>query len=388
MDRLAAYSTFNQMRIDPAAPKLAVLQEGSFMPQKRMLLTGGLSLTLRNWPAFVWTYVFNLGLALLFALPLHQQIAAITAHSLASQRLTGAFDLGTMGGVILKLSQGPGPATLGSYFSIPFYLALYFLIVPGTLFCYQTGSPAHLFALLQSGFAHFWRFFRITLISLVVSAPILAGLKALQNLLSDHIDRSIVGRPAFLLNLAGLVLIGLVAAVLRVFFDLIQVYTVQLGLIQFPAIPGKKGRPERQIRRTFKPAWRAFRRNFFRLYLTFVLLTLVGLVAVFVTARTAMHSLAEPRVWPMFLLAQLGLFLMLFTRFWQRGAETVLVLDNPIPVPVAVTPAPIVPEAPPEEPAPTPGEEPEVKATAESAAPESSQELALQAQHPDPRTED
>jgi hypothetical protein len=32
----------------------------------------------------------------------------------------------------------------------------------------------------------------------------------------------------------------------------------------------------------------------------------------------------------MFLLAQLGLFLMLFTRFWQRGAETSLSLQNPI----------------------------------------------------------
>jgi hypothetical protein len=35
----------------------------------------------------------------------------------------------------------------------------------------------------------------------------------------------------------------------------------------------------------------------------------------------------------MFLLAQLGLFLMLFTRFWQRGAETSLSLQNPIPSP-------------------------------------------------------
>jgi hypothetical protein len=71
-------------------------------------------------------------------------------------------------------------------------------------------------------------------------------------------------------------------------------------------------------------------------YLTFVFLTLLGLAAVVLTARTAMHSLAQPRVWPMFLLAQLGLFLMLLTRFWQRGAETILALDNPIAVPVVV----------------------------------------------------
>jgi hypothetical protein len=313
------------------------------MAAKRPLFTGGLTLTLRNWPAFVWTYVFNIGLAFLFVLPLHQQIAAVTAHSLASQRLTGAFDLATMGGVIYKLSQGPGAATASSYFSTPFYLVLYFLIVPGTLFCYQTDTRAHLFALFQSGFVYFWRFVRITLISLVVSLPVLAGLKALQNLWSDHIDNIMVGRPAFLLELAGLVLIGLIAAGLRVFFDLVQVYTVQLGLLQFPVDPLKKSSPERQIRRTFKPAWRTFRRNFFRLYLTFIVLTAIGLAAVVVTARIAMHSLAQPRVWPMFLLAQFGLFIMLVTRFWQRGAETVLVLDNPISAPIAVLPAAIVP---------------------------------------------
>jgi len=46
-----------------------------------------------------------------------------------------------------------------------------------------------------------------------------------------------------------------------------------------------------------------------------------------------MHMLAQPRVWPTFLLAQFGLFLMLFTRFWQRGVETSLALQNPIPNP-------------------------------------------------------
>ena len=327
------------------------------MSQKRMLLTSGLSLTLRNWPAFVWTYVLNLGLALLFTLPLHQQIGAITAHSLAAQRLTGAFDLGTMVGVILKLSKGPGPASAGTFFSTPVYLLFYFLIVPGTLFCYQTGTPARLLTILQSGLVHFWRFVRITLISLVVSIPILAGLNALQNLWSSHVDETTVGRPAFLLGLAGLVLIGLVAAALRVYFDLVQVYTVQLGLMHLPAIAGKKGRPERQIRRAFKPAWRAFRRNFFRLYLSFVLITLLGLGAVALTAQAAMHSLAQPRVWPMFLLAQLGLFAMQLTRFWQRGAETVLAQDNPIPEPIADSPAPVIPEAPSVESAPVPAAE-------------------------------
>ena len=50
--------------------------------------------------------------------------------------------------------------------------------------------------------------------------------------------------------------------------------------------------------------------------------------------------LAQPRVWPTVVLAQLGLFLLLFTRFWQRGAETSLALQNPIFRP---SPLPILP---------------------------------------------
>jgi hypothetical protein len=38
-------------------------------------------------------------------------------------------------------------------------------------------------------------------------------------------------------------------------------------------------------------------------------------------------------MWQIFVLAQLGLFILLFTRFWQRGAETILALENPMPVP-------------------------------------------------------
>jgi hypothetical protein len=313
------------------------------MPQQRNILTGGLSLTLRNWPAVVWTYFFNLVLAWLFTLPLQKQLNAITAHSLASARLTGGFDLSTMGEVFMKLSKGPGAATMSGYFTTPFYLALYFFIVPGTLFCYQTGEPARLFTLLRAGIDHFWRFVRITLVSAVVFAVVLGGLSALQNLWATHVDNIMVGRKAFLLEESGLVVIGLVAALLRAYFDLVQVYTVSLGQMTFPAEDGKK-RPERQIRRAFKPAWRAYRSNFFRVYLTFVFLTLLGLGAVVLTARMAMHSLAQPRVWPMFLLAQVGLFLMLLTRFWQRGAETVLALDNPIPALVIVVLEPAIAE--------------------------------------------
>jgi hypothetical protein len=310
------------------------------MAMKPNLLIGGLSLTLRNWPALVWTYVFNVGLAVLFSRPLSNQISAITAHSLASQRLSAGFDLTVLADMIT--TNKPGPAIQTSFLSTWIYVLICFVIVPGTLFCYQTGASARLSTLLQTGLMYFWRFVRVTLLSFVFFGVVLGILFAIQGRWAAHVDETSVGRGAGLHEMAGIVIIGLVAAFLRVYFDLVEVYTVQLGL-QTPVI-GMKANFNRRIRRVLLPAWRTYRRNFFRVYVSFVFLTLLGLSAVVVTARIAMHSLAQPRTWPLFVLAQIGLFVMLLTRFWQRGAETVLAQDNALAAVVFVVPEPVAAE--------------------------------------------
>jgi hypothetical protein len=124
-----------------------------------------------------------------------------------------------------------------------------------------------------------------------------------------------------------------VASILRLYFDLVEVYTVQLGQHLRSAHFGQNHKPDRRVRRALGPAWRTLRTHFAEAWPIFLFLTLVGFAAVILTARISMHMLAQPHIWPMFLLAQFGLFLMLFTRFWQRGVETSLSLQNPIPSP-------------------------------------------------------
>jgi len=294
------------------------------MSQNRSLLFHGLGLTLRRFPALLWAFVFNLVYAAFATSRIAMDIGHVTDTSLAAAPLSHGFDLSTLAGLLGKLSVGPGlsPSVAPS---LPLYLATYFLLVPGTLLCYQTGASARLSTLLQAGLLHFWRFVRITLLAVIVSGLVLGPLVALQMRWADHVDAHVVGLSAFLHDLAGILVIALVAAVLRLYFDLVEVYTVQLGLQTRP-----NGKPDRRVRKTLLPALRALRKNFWRAYITFVSLAVLGLAAIFFTARVAMHSLGQPRVWPMFLLAQMGLFLMLATRFWQRGAETTLSLDFPI----------------------------------------------------------
>jgi hypothetical protein len=319
------------------------------MPERRNIFLHGLSLTVRRFPALLWTYVFNLTLAFLFSISLNLQLSKLLNHSLAAQRLSSGFDLGPIAETFLHLHQGPmGDAgAVSGHASIPLFLIVYFLLVPGTLFCYQTSSPAHLGTLLKQGLLYFWRFVRITLLNLLVSGLILGPLFVLQGKWADNVDDHIVGRSAFLLILAGHIVLFLVASILRLYFDLVEVYTVQLGLHLRHAVFGKEAKPDRRVRRALAPAWRTLRSRFSEVWPIFLFLTLLGFAAIILTARISMHMLAQPRVWPMFLLAQLGLFLMLLTRFWQRGAETSLALQNPIPSPSL---PPILPVAGPVDP--------------------------------------
>ncbi len=305
------------------------------MSERRNIFLHGLWLTLRRFPALVWTYAFNLGLALLFSVRLHSQFSSMMDHSLAAQRLISGFDLGPIAESLGRLQQSPGGNAAGNYSSIPLYLLIYFLLVPGTLFCYLTKSPARLSTLLHQGLLHFWRFVRITILTFIVSALILGPLFFLQAKWADHVDDHAVGRHAFFATLVGYVIILLVASLLRLYFDLVEVYTVQLGLHL-----RRNGKPDRRVRRALGPAWRTLCANFSQAWPIFLFLTLLGAAAVILTARISMHMLAQPRVWPTFLLAQLGLFLLLLTRFWQRGSETSLALQNPIFTP---SPLPIPP---------------------------------------------
>jgi hypothetical protein len=305
------------------------------MIERRNIFLHGLWLTLRRIPAVLWAYAFNISLALIFSVRLHGYLNDIMAHSLAAQRLTTGFDLGTVLASLARLQEGPSGGATGLYLSIPLYLLVYFLLVPGALFCYQTKTPARLSTLLHQGLLFFWRFVRITILSLLVSALILGPLAFLQTKWAAHVDRHAVGRHAFFAILAGYILILLVASVIRLYFDLVEVYTVQLGLQL-----RRNGKPDRRVRRALGPAWRTLRAHFSQAWPIFLFLTILGTAAVVLTARISMHMLAQPRVWPTFLLAQAGLFVMLFTRFWQRGAETSLALQNPL---VRPSPLPILP---------------------------------------------
>jgi hypothetical protein len=310
------------------------------MARRRSILWHGLRLVVTRPGAVLWTYALNLGLALVFSLRLHAQLASILDHSLEAERLNSAFDLGVLAEALHRLGYMAPSSGATAYLGLPLYLLGYFILVPGALFCYRTDAPAWLSILASSGISYFWRFVRITLLTGVMSAIVLVPLALVQTAWSAHVDETMVGVDALLHELPGVIAILLVAALLRLYFDLVEVYTVQLG-----DKLRENGKQDRRVWRVLWPALKTLFQNFGRAYFSFLTLTALGFAAVGCTGWIAIHMLAQPRVWPGFLLMQAGFLGMLATRFWQRGAETVLATDNPLPQPKPPDVAPKIAES-------------------------------------------
>jgi hypothetical protein len=287
------------------------------MPRSPILR--GLYLTLRHPRPLLWTYALSAATAWLASATLRAEFADVTSTTLAAQPLVSGFDLGALFEAARRFSAGPhGGFAVPARTGIPVYLLAFFLLVPGTLHTYLASTSFRLGSLLRQGLQSFWSFVRIALLTLLIAGPILGLLSAAQSAVSTYTDDHITGEPAFLLNLLGLFVIFLVASLLRLFFDLVEIHTIDLAQTLRP-----NRKPDRRVRTTLGPAWRTFRTQLPTTALSFIFLALLGGLAAFLCSLSSLRHLAQPRVWPTALLAQLGVFLLIFTRFWQRAAETV-----------------------------------------------------------------
>ena len=296
--------------------------------RKHNILIYGFFLVVRRLPALLWTYILTLALTLLFSLRLHGRLDALLSHSLAAQSLSTGFDLARLARAFTLLGHDVPGGGSPSFAGVLIALLVYFVLTPGVLFCYAERVPARLSTLVAEGLRYFWRFIRISLLLLLATVVLLGPLMALYGAVNRWIVEHLVGRPQFVAQCIGIAVVLLVASVLRLYFDLVEVYTVQIGGHLRP-----DGRPDRRVRTTLGPAWRTMCRKFAAAWLLFLLLAVAGAVAMGFAGTFVVTSLAAPRVWLAFLIGQAGLLLLLFSRFWQRGMETTLAANFPIYAP-------------------------------------------------------
>jgi hypothetical protein len=287
------------------------------------LLAQGFQLALRNWPLLVWAYAVNLVFGLLAAIPFTTGLSPFLDHSLAAERIAGTVDVSYILELVGHLHRSSFASTVihtGTWLNLLQLLVL-FVVYAGTTFVYVSAEPPRLSVLLRGGIAYFWRFVRAAVLAGCIAAVILGILLTLRGLLLHRAGEVYVERTMFLYSAISGVVVLLVAALVRVWWDVVEVYIVR------NAMDG-----ERRVRQALLPALRLLWRYFFRTVGSFLLVGIAGFAALALCMLLWNQFVPAHQVWLAFVVAQLGLFLLLSSRFWQRGIEAALVMSADPPM--------------------------------------------------------
>jgi hypothetical protein len=295
-------------------------------PRKRPLpnlLVQGFRLALRNWPFVVWAYAVNLVFALLAGIPFATGLAPYLDHSLVAQRIAGTIDVSYLGELLTHLRQTSflSTAVHTAVWLNLLQLVVFFFLFAGTTFVYVSAEPPQLSVLLRGGVAYFWRFLRAALLAGCIAAVILGILLAARAFLLDRASAVYVEREMFLFSALSAAVVLLVALLVRLWWDLVEVYIVR------NVMDG-----ERRVLQALLPALRLLFRYFFRSAGSFLLSGMLGVGALALCLYLWKEFAPAHQVWLACLLSQLGLFLLLASRFWQRGIEAALVLSADPPI--------------------------------------------------------
>jgi hypothetical protein len=287
------------------------------------ILVQGFQLALRNWPLVLWAYAVNLVFGLLAGVPFATGLASYLDHSLAAERIAGTIDISYLGELMAHLRESSFRATAihtAAWLNLLQLLVL-FILFAGTTFIYVSAEPPQLSVLLRGGVAYFWRFVRAAILAGCVAAVILGILLSVRALLLTRADRVYVEGTMFLYSAISAAVVLLVASLVRLWWDLVEVYIVR------NVMDG-----ERSVRRALLPALLLLWKYFFRIVGSFLLSGMLGVGALALCLLLWKQFVPAHQVWLACLLAQLGLFLLLASRFWQRGIEAALVLSADPPI--------------------------------------------------------
>jgi hypothetical protein len=283
------------------------------------LLVEGLKLALRNWPCVVWAYAVNLIFGMLAGVPFAAGMASYLDHSLAAQRIAGTIDIATLGELGIHLRDSgffPIVVHTSGWLNL-LQLLLLFVLFAGSTFVFVSAEPPWISVLLRGGVAYFFRFMRAAILAGCFGGVLLGILLSLRAVIMAQADAVYAGgKGLFYCRLWSGVVVLAVALLVRLWWDLVEVYIVRNGMDG-----------ERTVRRALLPAWRLLSRNFVRTFGSFLLVGAAGVGALGVCLYVWQQLVPARQIWLAFLLAQTGLFMLLASRFWQRGLETTLVMS-------------------------------------------------------------
>jgi hypothetical protein len=287
------------------------------------LLVQGFQLALRNWSFVVWTYAVNLVFGLLAGVPFATGLSSYLDHSLAAEKIAHTINIEYLWELAIHLrSTSFFPMAIHTTGWLNLLQVLVLLVFfAGTIFVYVSAEPPRFSVLLRGGVAYFWRFVRAAILAGCVGIIVMGILLGARAVLLARVGAVYFERTMFLYSAISGGVVLLAALLVRLWWDLVEVYIVR------NAMDG-----ERHVRRALLPAFQLLSRYFWRAVGSFFLAGLVGVGALAACLYLWKNFVPASWVWPAFLLAQVGLFLLLASRFWQRAIEASLVMSADPPI--------------------------------------------------------
>jgi hypothetical protein len=331
------------------------------MTENKSLLSDGLRMVLRNKRYIVWFYVLNVFLGLFGTIAFVNQAGTILDHSLQSDQLLHGFSLGVLIEMFARPEFGPAMASRGPamFFALLFMVATA-LFLPGVFQGYAATYRLPREDFFRACGRSLWRYIRLMFIAGIVMVIATVALFSIHGALEKKAGESTNELLLPEVRLAGLAVIFLVMAALRICFDLAEADIVL--------------NDQRAVRKSIWLGLKHTIRSLIRLLASYVVATLAAAIILVGGLWAWMKLVAPASVLGAFLVAQLTLLLLLIPRFWQRGVAVsywqqkmlvpVILRQPTIPpaiVPQPVEPlsvpvaAPTVPDAPPDTPPQTQG---------------------------------
>jgi hypothetical protein len=289
--------------------------EAAYMAEHQGLLSGGWGRVVRNKRYIVWFYVLNLALAWFGAGAFNRQAEAVLDHSLHADRLVQGFDLSVLIEMFMRPEFGPNEASFASafHFALLFFFATA-LFLPGVLQGYASTYRLPREDFFRACGRNLWRFIRLMIVAGIVMGAVAAALFGLHGVLEKKAAESTNELLLPEVRFAGLAVIFLVMATLRIWFDLAQADVVLSD--------------QRAVRRSIGAAFGHTWRSLGRLLASYVMTTIVAAIVLVAGLWVWLKFVPPASVFGAIVVSQLTLLLLLIPRFWQRGVAVSYYLQN------------------------------------------------------------
>jgi len=285
------------------------MTEETMASTKEGLLAAGASLLWRRRGILWWVFAMNIALGAMGTLPAAMQLNKTLHHTLAGEQLFKGFDLGMFYELLRVPEVNLFRFKTSSYVFAVLFAVFMLFISGGILEVYRQDrrriDTGDFFA--ASG-AFFWRFVRLLLFS-VVPFVFLGSLYQQIDKFSDYVgDKVVTDQISFVIWLAGMIIVVLLALFVRLWFDIAKVRAVVLNK-----------------RRMWPNMWHACVitvRQLGTLLWMYLRISLVAWTTLLV-AFLIWTKIPPTAIWATFVLLELVMLVQLGARLWQMASATV-----------------------------------------------------------------